>query len=47
VTAWSARENYRVKLSDLGQPGAVPLDKTSYDRLRAETMAESKKAVAS
>jgi hypothetical protein len=25
----------------------VPLDKTSYDRLRAETMAESKKAVAS
>jgi len=47
ITAWSARENYRVRLSDLGQPDAVPLDKPSYERLRAETLAESKKAVTS
>ncbi|KAA1012889.1 MHS family MFS transporter [Paraburkholderia panacisoli] len=46
VTAWSARENYRVKLSDLGQPNAVPIDKQSYEALRAETMAQAKKAVA-
>ena len=47
ITAWSARENFRVRLSDLGQPDAVPLDKPSYERLRAETLAESKKAVTS
>ncbi|MBW0446454.1 MFS transporter [bacterium M00.F.Ca.ET.228.01.1.1] len=47
VTAWSARENYRVRLGDLGQPDAVPLDKTSYDQLRAETLAHAKKTAAS
>ncbi|PRX33089.1 putative MFS family arabinose efflux permease [Paraburkholderia sp. BL18I3N2] len=46
VTAWTARENYRVRLSDLGEPNAVPIDKASYDRMRAETMAETKKALA-
>ncbi|MGF6573026.1 Predicted arabinose efflux permease, MFS family [Paraburkholderia fungorum] len=46
VTAWTARENFRVKLSDLGEPNAVPIDKHSYDALRAETMAEAKKALA-
>ncbi|ACD20152.1 MFS transporter [Paraburkholderia phytofirmans] len=46
VTAWTARENYRVRLSDLGEPNAVPIDKLSYDRMRAETMAETKKALA-
>jgi MFS family permease len=46
VTAWSARENYRVRLSDLGEPNAVPIDKASYERMRAETMAETKKALA-
>ncbi|CAB3775968.1 Fosfomycin resistance protein AbaF [Paraburkholderia ultramafica] len=46
VTAWSARENFRVKLSDLGEPKAVPIDKHSYDALRAQTMAEAKKAIA-
>jgi MFS family permease len=46
VTAWSARENFRVRLSDLGEPNAVPIDKHSYDAMRAATMAESKKAVA-
>jgi MFS family permease len=46
ITAWTARENFRVKLSDLGEPNAVPIDKHSYDALRAETMAEAKKALA-
>jgi MFS family permease len=46
ATAWSARENFRVKLSDLGEPNAVPIDKHSYDALRAQTMAEAKKAIA-
>jgi hypothetical protein len=46
VTAWSARENYRVRLSDLGEPNAVPIDKESYELQRAQTIAEAKKAVA-
>jgi MFS family permease len=46
VTAWSARENFRVKISDLGEPGAVPIDKQSYEALRAATMAAGKKSLA-
>jgi MFS family permease len=46
VSAWSARENFRVRLSDLGEPGAVPLDKQSYDAMRAQSMTEAKKAIA-
>ncbi|MGF6771524.1 MFS family permease [Paraburkholderia sp. GAS199] len=43
ATAWSSREPFRVKLSDLGEPNAVPIDKHSYDLMRAETMAHAKK----
>ncbi|NPT55815.1 MFS transporter [Paraburkholderia elongata] len=46
VTAWSARENFRVKLSDLGERNAVPIDKHDYDLQRAQTIAEAKKALA-
>ncbi|MCC8394607.1 MHS family MFS transporter [Paraburkholderia sp. MMS20-SJTR3] len=46
VSAWSARENFRVRLSDLGEPGAVPMDKDSYEAMRAESMAQGKKAIA-
>jgi hypothetical protein len=46
VTAWSARENFRVKLSDLGERNAVPIEKHAYEALRAQTMAEAKKALA-
>ncbi|NML30065.1 MFS transporter [Paraburkholderia antibiotica] len=46
VAAWSARENFRVKLSDLGEPGAVPIDKLSYEALRAQSLAAGKKAIA-
>ena len=37
--AWSARETYRIHIKDLGQPGAVPVDKGDYDRLRAASIA--------
>jgi len=36
LAAWSARETYRVRLRDLGDPGAVPVDEREYRRLRAE-----------
>ena len=38
VAAWSARETYRIHIKDLGQPGAVPVDKGEYDRMRAASM---------
>lgn len=41
AAAWSARETYRVHMDDLGDPRAVPVDKATYDRLRAETLAAS------
>jgi len=41
LAAWSARETYRVRLNDLGEPGAVPMDKIDYDRMRAQTMADT------
>ncbi|MBB5404503.1 MFS transporter [Paraburkholderia youngii] len=46
ISAWSARENFRVRLSDLGEKNVVPMDKLSYDALRAQSMAAGKKAVA-
>jgi MFS family permease len=36
IAAWSARETYRVRLRDLGDPGAVPVGEREYQRLRAE-----------
>jgi MFS family permease len=46
IAAWSARENFRVRLSDLGEKNVAPMDKLSYDALRAQSMADRKKAVA-
>jgi MFS family permease len=37
LAAWSARETYRVRLEDLGQPGTAPVDKNEYERIRAES----------
>jgi len=34
LAAFSARETHRVHLNDLGEPGAVAVDKIEYDRLR-------------
>ncbi len=39
--AWSARENYRVHLNDLGHPDAVPVEKAEYDRMRAQSLADA------
>jgi len=47
IAAWSARETYRVHLNDLGHPGAVPVPKPEYDRLRAQTLADARLAKAS
>ncbi|MBR0696953.1 MFS transporter [Bradyrhizobium lablabi] len=35
IAAYSARETYRLPVSDLGNPGAAPMAKSDYDRLRA------------
>jgi MFS family permease len=39
VAAVSARETYRIHMNDLGQPGAVPVEKQEYDRMRAQILA--------
>ena len=44
IAAWTARETYRVHMNDLGQPGAVPVPKEEYDRLRAQTLDSLAKA---
>jgi MFS family permease len=41
VAAFSARETYRIHMNDLGRPGAVPVNKPEYDRLRAQTLADA------
>jgi MFS family permease len=46
LAAYSARETYRIHLNDLGNPGAVPVDKDTYDRLRAQSIAEASAAKA-
>jgi len=38
LSAWTARETYRVRMDDLGNPQAQPVDKAEYLRLRAQTM---------
>jgi MFS family permease len=47
VAALSARETYRIRLNDLGEPNAVPVDKEVYDQLRAGSRAGSGVAKAS
>ena len=39
VACWTARETYRVHLNDLGEPGAPPVDRSEYDRLRRQRIA--------
>jgi MFS family permease len=41
VAAMSARETYRIHMNDLGQPGAVPVEKREYDRIRAQILADA------
>src|SRR3954447_12751137 len=39
VAAMTARDTYRIHMHDLGKPGAVPVPKDEYDRLREQTLA--------
>jgi MFS family permease len=39
IAAFTARETHRVHLNDLGEPGAVEVDKVEYDRLRQQSIA--------
>src|SRR6202453_4272466 len=39
IACWSARETYRIHLNDLGEPGAPPVDKIEYNRLRQQSIA--------
>ena len=41
VAAMSARETYRIHMNDLGRPGAVPVNKQEYNRLRAQSLANA------
>lgn len=43
AAAFSARETYRVRLADLGEPGAPSVGKSEYDRLRRESVAFASK----
>jgi MFS family permease len=36
IAAWTARETYRVRLRDLGDPDAVPVDEREYRRLQSQ-----------
>jgi MFS family permease len=42
ISAWTARETYRVHMRDLGDKNAVPVAKAEYDRQRERTLAEAK-----
>jgi hypothetical protein len=41
LAALSARETYRLRLHELGDPHAVPMAKAQYDLLRAASMADA------
>ncbi|MGJ7507440.1 MFS transporter [Variovorax sp. GT1P44] len=43
ISAWTARETYRVHLNDLGDKNAVPVPKAEYDRIREQAMADKPK----
>ncbi|MCG6922765.1 MAG: MHS family MFS transporter [Acidobacteria bacterium] len=47
LAAVSARETYRIHLGDLGRPGAVPVPKREYDRLRTQPRAHGRGDVSS
>ena len=41
LAAWSARETYRIRIEDLGNPDAVPVPKPEYNNFRAKTLARA------
>ena len=42
LAAWSARETYRLRLHDLGNANAVPMEKSEYDKLRNQAIDNAK-----
>ncbi len=42
LAAMSARETYRIRMSDLGSVSAAPVDKAEYDRLRLQSVAKAR-----
>jgi hypothetical protein len=38
IAAVTARETYRINISDLGNPDAIPMAKADYDRMRAQAV---------
>ncbi|WP_075790667.1 MFS transporter [Massilia putida] len=46
LAALSARETYRIRMEDLGNPDAVPVNKAEYDHLREQSVADSVAKVA-
>jgi len=46
VAALSARETYRIHMNDLGKKDAVPVPKEEYDRLREQTLSDTRLAKA-
>jgi MFS family permease len=41
LSAFTARETYRVHMNDLGNPDAVPVSKADYDKMRDQSVANS------
>jgi MFS family permease len=39
IAAWSARETYRIRMGDLGEAAAQPVDQAEYNRLRQQSLA--------
>jgi len=42
IAAFTARETYRMHMHDLGNPSALPVPKAQYDRMRQQTVANSR-----
>jgi MFS family permease len=42
IAASTARETYRVRMTDLGNANAAPVGKAEYDRLRGQSVADAK-----
>jgi len=46
ISAWTARETYRVHMNDLGNKDAVPVPKEEYDRIRERAVVDGQLAKA-
>jgi MFS family permease len=45
LAALSARETYRIPIRELGEPNAMPMEKTEYERMRSQSLGGVKAAV--